>query len=71
MTNWTARELDLPLAFLGAGKYRAEIYADAPDADRYPINTSITKQTVDRTMHLKMPLAPGGGYAVRLVPVQQ
>ncbi len=36
MTNWNARELDLPLAFLGAGKYRAEIYADAPDADRFP-----------------------------------
>lgn len=70
MTNWNARELDLPLSFLGAGKYRAEIYADATDADRYPINTSITKQTVDRSMHLKMALAPGGGYAVRLVPVQ-
>ena len=71
MSNWSPRELDLPLSFLGAGKYRAEIYADATDADRYPINTSIRKQTVDRTTHLKMQLAPGGGYALRLVPVAQ
>ena len=70
LTNWTARDLDVPLAFLGAGRYRAEIYADASDADRLPKNTSIVKQTVDRTMHLKAHLAPGGGYAVRLAPVK-
>ncbi len=70
MTNWQARDLDLPLAFLGAGQYRAEIYADAIDADRFPKNTSIVKQTVDRLTHLKPHLAPGGGYAVRLVPIK-
>ena len=70
MTNWQARDLDLPLTFLGAGRYRAEIYADAPDADRLPKNTSIVKQTVDRSTHLKPHLAPAGGYAVRLVPLK-
>jgi alpha-glucosidase len=70
MTNWTPRDLDLPLAFLGNGRYRAEIYADADDADRLPKNTSIRNQTVDRSMHLKVHLAPGGGYAVRLVPIE-
>jgi alpha-glucosidase len=70
MTNWEARDLDLPLAFLGAGQYRAEIYADAADADRLPRNTSIVKQTVSRSTHLKPHLAPGGGYAVRLVPLK-
>ena len=71
MTNWNPRELALPLSFLGSGKYRAEIYADSPDADRFPINTSIRKETVDRSTILKMALAPGGGYAVRLVPLGQ
>jgi alpha-glucosidase len=70
MTNWQARDLDLPLAFLGAGQYRAEIYADAADADRLPRNTSIVKQTVNRSTHLKPHLASGGGYAVRLVPLK-
>jgi alpha-glucosidase len=69
MTNWTPRDLDIPLAFLGSGKYRAEIYADAEDADRYPKNVSIRKETVDRNSRLKAHLAPGGGYAVRLVPL--
>ena len=70
MTNWSARELDLPLTFLGAGHYRAEIYADASDADRLPKNVSILKKQVDHSTHLKAALAPGGGYAVRFVPVE-
>jgi alpha-glucosidase len=68
LTNWTARELDVPLSFLGAGKYTAEIYADAEDAARYPKNVSVRRETVDSHSVLKAKLAPGGGYAVRLVP---
>ena len=68
MTNWNPRDIDIPLSFLGPGRYRAEIYADAEDADRLPKNVSITKQTVDRSGRLKAHLAPGGGYAVRFVP---
>lgn len=70
MTNWTGRELDLPLTFLGPGRYTAEIYADADDADQYPKSVRITKQIVDRSKHLKAKLADGGGYAVRFTPVQ-
>jgi alpha-glucosidase len=70
MTNWVPRELELPLDFLGAGRYRAEVYADAEDSDRLPKNVSIVKQTVDRSARLKARLASGGGYAVRLVPIR-
>jgi alpha-glucosidase len=70
MTNWSPRELNLPLTFLAAGKYRAEIYADADDADQLPKNVSIRKQTVDRSLTLHVRLAAGGGYAVRFVPIQ-
>lgn len=70
MTNWAARELDLPLTFLGTGRYSAEIYADAEDAARYPKGVRVFKQTVDQAKHLQAKLAPGGGYAVRFVPVQ-
>ena len=70
MTNWDAREIDLPLTFLGAGLYSAEIYADADDADRYPKGVRVVRQVVDRTKHLKVKLAEGGGYAVRFVPTQ-
>jgi alpha-glucosidase len=70
MTNWTSRDLDLPLSFLGEGRYAAEIYADAPDAAQYPKSTTILKKTVDRNSHLAAKLAPGGGYAVRFVPLK-
>lgn len=70
MTNWSPRTLDLPLTFLGNGRFRAEIYADAEDADRLPKNVSIVKKTVDKSTHLKAQLAPGGGYAVRLAPIK-
>jgi alpha-glucosidase len=70
MSNWQARDLTLPLRFLGPGKYTAEIYADADDAAQYAKNVSIRKQTVDANMTLSVKMAPGGGYAVRFVPVQ-
>ena len=71
MTNWSPRTLEIPLAFLGEGCYAAEIYADAPDADRFPKNLVVQKQTVDRNTRLKAVLAPGGGYAARFVPVRR
>jgi alpha-glucosidase len=70
LTNWSARKLELPLEFLGAGKYRAEIYADAEDADKEPKNVRIQTREVDRSMRLQAELAPGGGHAVRFVPVK-
>jgi alpha-glucosidase len=70
MTNWTPRELDIPLSFLGSGRYVAETYADAPDADRSPKKVVIETRQVDRTQHLRARLAPGGGYAVRLRSVR-
>jgi alpha-glucosidase len=70
LNNWDARQFELPLAFLGAGDYTAEIYADAPDADRRPKNVRIERKRVNRTSLLPVALAPGGGYAVRIVPAQ-
>jgi alpha-glucosidase len=71
MTNWNSRQLDIPLTFLGPGRYTAEIYSDAPDADRFPKNVVIQRKTVERTSRLTPHLASGGGYAVRFVPVKR
>lgn len=70
MTNWSPRDMAIPLAFLRSGRYTAEIYADAEDAAEYPKNVGVRRQSVDRDMHLNTKLAPGGGYAVRFVPVK-
>ncbi len=70
MTDWSPREFELPLSFLGPGRYTAEIYADAPDAGEYPKSISIQKKPVDRDGKLTLKLASGGGYAVRFVPLK-
>jgi len=67
ITNWTARNLSLPLSFLGAGNYTAEIYSDAADAKTNPKHTSIFKQQVNNKTVLQAKLVTGGGYAVRIV----
>ena len=70
MTNGSARDLRLPLAFLRTGRYRATIYADGPDAARQPTEVVVTTREVGRGDVLQARLAPGGGYAVQLTPVR-
>jgi alpha-glucosidase len=69
MCNSTGRELKVPLDFLDLWNYRAEIYADAPDAGENPKHVDISTKTVTRESVLDLKLAPGGGCAVRLVPL--
>jgi alpha-glucosidase len=68
ITNWTPRELHVPLNFLGSGAYTAEIYEDAPDAGDNPKHISILRKTVHSKDTLTLPLAKGGGCAIRFIP---
>ncbi|QHS51357.1 glycoside hydrolase family 97 protein [Edaphobacter sp. 12200R-103] len=67
MTNWTARTLDVPLRFLGAGTYIAEAYEDAMDAGKNPKHLLISKKNVTSADTLTIHLAPGGGAAIRFI----
>jgi alpha-glucosidase len=60
LTDWDARDLELPLDFLGPGRFVAEVYTDAPDAGTHPTRTAIRREDVDRTSSLKLNLASGG-----------
>jgi alpha-glucosidase len=70
LTDWVARDVKVPLSFLGDGKYVAEIYADAPDATEEPAHTILTRQTVDRTTVLDVHMVSGGGNAMWIHPVE-
>ena len=70
ITDWDPRELDVPLGFLGSGAYDAEIYADGPNAAAQPKDSVVEKRRVNAQTVLKLKLAPGGGCAIRLVPVR-
>lgn len=67
-TNWTPRELHVPLDFLGTGHYVAEIYEDAPDAGTHPQHVTIRRQIVTKGEQLTLRLASGGGCAIRFFP---
>jgi hypothetical protein len=71
ITDEKARTATVDLSFLPKGvKYEATIYADAADANwkTNPQAYKITRQTVTAKSRLRLPLAPGGGAALRLTP---
>jgi alpha-glucosidase len=70
MTDWTARTLEVPLAFLRAGTYAATIVSDGMNADRYAADYRIDKQELGPGSTLTLRLAPGGGYVARLRKVE-
>lgn len=70
LTNWDARDVKVPLNFLGTGKYVAEIESDAPDAAEHPKHTLLTWQTVDRSTVLDVHMASGGGSAMWIHPAE-
>ena len=71
MTNWDERTVKIPLDFLGAGKYIAEMYADAPDTAKEPTHTTLTRQSVDRSTVLDVQMVSGGGNAVWIHPAEK
>jgi alpha-glucosidase len=62
MTNESARELDIPLSFLGKGSYQASIWQDGNSVEK------VTKSTakVNAKQSIKLKLAASGGAAVVL-----
>jgi alpha-glucosidase len=66
------RRFDVPLSFLDPNRrYRAEIYRDGDNADyrTNPRAMVIEQRTVTAADRLDLRLAPGGGAAVRFVPL--
>jgi alpha-glucosidase len=70
MTNWDARDLEIPLDFLGKGHYEAKIFADGPDAAKEGTSLAVSVRRVKAVDKLAVHLAPGGGLAVILSPVK-
>lgn len=70
LTNWDAREVEVKLDFLGDGRWKARIFRDGVNADRYGEDYLLEERTVTAADSLAMPMAPGGGYAVQFERVQ-
>ncbi len=70
MTNEEAREAVFVADFPGAGAWKANIWKDGPEADLYP--TQVFKETreISRGDSVIIRMAPGGGFAMILEPVE-
>ena len=62
MTNWTPRDITIPLSFLGEGQYEADIFADGRNAQKEATDYKHTSQTVTGKESLSIRLASGGGW---------
>ena len=68
MCDWTPRDLDIMFDFLYDGNYKATICKDGINADRYAADYVLQKDvTVKKNDVIKIHLAPGGGFLIRLV----
>lgn len=63
MTDWTPRDMEIPLNMLSAGTHNAEIFADGINADRDATDYCKLQQQVGKNGVIKIHLAPGGGWS--------
>ena len=71
MTNWTEREQKVFLSFLPKGKYRLTLFKDGPNASRAA--QDYTKEVLETCSSdsLSIRMAPGGGFAAMIEPLDQ
>lgn len=68
MTNWTARELALPLEFLDAKSYQLVLYQDGSRDESNPNAIRRDERQIACDDDVCVDLAPGGGFAAVFTP---
>jgi alpha-glucosidase len=66
ITNWTQRDIVVPLPFLADGEFTAQLYVDGSLDEAHPNDVSKRTQAVGATRPLHVSLAPGGGFTAIL-----
>lgn len=66
ITNFTPRDLTVDLSFLTPGEHAATLYSDGVNAHKAACDYRKRELTVSPQSELKMHLAPGGGFAMRV-----
>jgi alpha-glucosidase len=67
MTDWTPRELELSLEFLGEGTYNAMIWEDGKNAINSPQDYKKHTKDITHKDSFSLKLAPGGGWVAVFV----
>lgn len=67
MTNWDERDVEIDFSFLPAGiRYTATLFADGLNANKQAEDYRTETLTVTQESRLKLHLASGGGFALKL-----
>lgn len=66
LTNWDARTLTLDLSFLGAGRWKAEMFHDGVNANRLASDYQKTVTDIPASRKLTVKMAQGGGCALKI-----
>jgi alpha-glucosidase len=69
MTDWSPREFEIELTFLGEGDYRATVYEDGMNADRYASDYRKYEKVINQNNKFKIKMAPGGGWVAKISPM--
>jgi alpha-glucosidase len=70
LTNWSQREIEVNLDFLPEGTYDVESIQDGVNANKIASDYRIVKQTADNKKVLKVKMARGGGFAMKITPAK-
>ncbi len=71
LTDWTPRDFELRLTFLGTGTYTASIMKDGINATRYAEDYKKKEKEVTADSMVNIKMAPGGGWAAFLTKKQE
>ena len=66
MTDFSARNFDIPLSFLEEGQYSVTVFRDGMNVDRRAEDYATETFSVTNKSVLNLKLAPGGGYACKI-----
>lgn len=69
MTNWDAREVEVPLDFVLPGTYQIQIWEDGPAANQNAEDLSTREITLQSGESISLKLASGGGAVAIVTPV--
>ena len=67
MTDWEERDMTLDLSFLGEGRYEVIAFKDGANADKAARDYKKETFTLPESRKIQIHLAPGGGYAARII----
>ena len=70
MTGWNPKELELTLDFLPEGEYTVEIFVDGANAYRIARDYKKVVSTLPADRNLTIHMAPGGGFAAVIKPIE-